>query len=508
LLEECVSGASDTQEVSYGRRLTEIAAERGADVDLFIVGRDGREQGVPWRELEARANQIARAFEARGVTQDSIVAIALPNCIDHIFSTLAIWKLGATLLPLRHDLPQWEMDRMLAMAKPAVVVSDAHDAPCPVFSREDLAATAALPGDALPDRISECVNLIASSGSTGKPKLIVTPYRGVVNEDPQRSHAAVMGPLVILVTSPLYHVNGFSYASPPLLEGARSFVMEKFDAAQAVKLIERHKINYTVMVPTMLQRIARLPGLRPEQFASIERLAYGGAKVPEWVVDRFLELVTPEAFVFIYGSSERIGFTQMTGAEWADHRGATGRPQDIEISIRSSEGEPLPNGEVGEIYMRPLTDRRMFRYIGAPGPEPTPDGFYSIGVLGWVDDEGYLYIADRRKDLIITGGANVFPAEVETALSEHPGVFDQVVVGVPDEEWGHRVHAIIQPTDPAHPPEPDALRAHCRERLAAYKVPKTWEISERLPRTEAGKLNRTSLGAERAPMQPDPTAGH
>jgi bile acid-coenzyme A ligase len=496
----------DAHEVSYGRRLTEIAAERGDDVDLVIVGRDGSEHGVPWRELETRANQIARAFEDLGVERDSIVAIALPNCIDHIFSTLAIWKLGATLLPLRHDLPQWEMDRMLAMAKPVVVVSDAHTAPCPVLSRADLASTSTLPAGALPDRIPEVVNLIASSGSTGHPKLIVTPYRGVVNDDPQRDHAVALGPLVILVTSPLYHVNGFSYASPPLLEGARAFVMEKFDAAQAVELIERHQINYTVMVPTMLQRVARLPNLRPEQFASIERLAYGGAKVPEWVVDRFLELVRPEAFVFIYGSSERLGFTQMTGAEWAEHRGATGRPQDVELSIRDAVGKPVPTGELGEIYMRPLVERRMTEYIGVPSPQPTSDGFYTIGDLGWVDADGYLYVADRRKDLIITGGANVFPAEVETALSEHPGVFDQVVVGVPDAEWGQRVHAIIQPVDPANPPEAAALRAHCRERLAAYKVPKTWEITERLPRTEAGKLNRTNLGAERAPKQPGPTA--
>jgi len=486
------------QEVSYGKRLSEIAAERGDDVDLIIVRRDGTEQGVPWRELETRANQIARAFEERGVEKDAIVAIALPNGVEHIFSTLAIWKLGATLLPLRHDLPQWEMDRMLTMAKPAVMVSDAHSASCPVLSRADLAKTTTLPDHALPDRISECVNLIASSGSTGRPKLVVTPHRGVVADDPQRSHMIGDGPQVILVTSPLYHVNGFAYASPPLLEGARSYVMEKFDAAQAVELIERHEISHTVMVPTMLQRVGRLPDLRPEQFASIRRLVYGGAKVPEWVVDRFLELMPPEAFIFIYGSSERLGVTEMTGAEWGQHRGSTGRPQDVEISIRDADGVALPTGEVGEIYMRPLTERRLFEYIGVPNPTPTPDGFYTIGDLGWVDEDGYLYIADRRKDMIITGGANVFPAEVEAALSEHPAVFDQVVVGVPDEEWGHRVHAIVQPADPASPPEPEALRTHCRDRLAAYKVPKTFEIVERVPRTEAGKLNRTNIGAERS----------
>jgi bile acid-coenzyme A ligase len=139
----------------------------------------------------------------------------------------------------------------------------------------------------------------------------------------------------------------------------------------------------------------------------------------------------------------------------------------------------------------------MYRYIGVPTPPPTDDGFYSFGDLGYLDHDGYLFIADRRKDLIITGGANVFPAEVEMAISEHPEVVDQVVVGVPDDEWGQRVHAIIAVRDQANPPTLDALRSWCKERLAGYKVPKTIEIVDRVPRTEAGKLNRTELGEAR-----------
>ncbi len=138
-----------------------------------------------------------------------------------------------------------------------------------------------------------------------------------------------------------------------------------------------------------------------------------------------------------------------------------------------------------------------FEYIGAPQPERTPDGFTSIGDLGWTDDDGYLYIADRRTDMIITGGANVFPAEVEAALSEHPDVADVVVIGLPDPEWGRRVHAIVEATDPGNPPSPDDLDAHARARLTVYKVPKGYEFIARMPRTEAGKVNRGSLTAER-----------
>jgi bile acid-coenzyme A ligase len=489
---------NSTGEVSYGRRLTELAAEKPDVVDITIIHRDGSERDLSWQELETRANQIARALQSHGVGKDDVVGLALPSSAEHVLVTLAIWKLGATLLPLRHDLPDWEMDRMLVMARPKVLVSDTHRAEGPVLTRADLDATSALDGSALPDAISECVNLVASSGSTGFPKLIVTPSRGVVADEP--STGTTKGPdrSVCLVTSPLYHVNGFAFAAPNALEGDRVYIMEKFDAEQAVEIIEKHQITFTVMVPTMLQRVARLPNLRKEQLASLQRVVYGGAREPDWVVDRWIELVDPERFVLTYGSSERLGLMMMTGAEWAEHRGATGRPVDSTLSIRDEAGNELPRGEVGDIYVKPDPERRIFEYIGIPTPDPTPDGFWTLGDIGWMDDEGYLYVTDRRKDMIVSGGANVFPAEVEAALSEHPDVLDQVVVGVPDDEWGQRVHAIVQVTDPANPPSPDELRAWCKDRLASYKVPKTFEVVERVPRTDAGKLNRTDLGSERA----------
>lgn len=490
---------AESSEVSYGRRLTELAFERPNDADLILVAADGTERQLTFQELETRANQIARLLELRGVDQGDVVALAFPNGLDHILVTIAIWKLGATLLPLRHDVPQWEMDRVLELANPVVLVSDRHVSASggDVVTSDDLQSSSSLASMALKDRTSECVTLMASSGSTGRPKLIKCAIRGVVADDPAAVQLRTDGS-TILVTSPLYHVNGFAFASPPILEGSRSIVMEKFDAAAAVALIERHQVTLAVMVPTMLQRIASLDGVRAEQFASLQTLVYGGAKIPEWLVDRWLELVPPEVFTFTYGSSERIGLVTMTGADWGDHRGATGQAVDATISIRDDDGAELGPDEIGHIFMRPdEPDAGVFQYIGMPTPEPTYDGFYTIGDLGWLDADGFLYIADRRKDMIVTGGANVFPAEVESALSEHRGVLDQVVVAVADDEWGQRVHAIVQPVDPTRPPGVEELRAHCKERLAAYKVPKTYEIVDRIPRTEAGKINRTDLGAER-----------
>jgi bile acid-coenzyme A ligase len=485
---------------SYGRRLTEIAATRPDDVELVIVARDGTETGISNARLERRANQIARFFDEQGVRRGSVVGLALPTCADHVYVTLAIWKLGATLLPLRHDLPPWELDRVLAIADPLLLVSDTHSVGCQVLTRADLAATENMASDPLPDRISEILYLGASSGSTGHPKLIVCPYPGVVADDP---FAASWVSKRRLTTSPLYHVNGFIYTAPQLLEGSSVVVMERFDAARTVEVIERHEITMLVMVPTMLQRIAQLPDLDPKRFRSVERIVIGGAKTPDWVIDTWLTLVPAKALEFVYGSTERLGTVLMNGTEWAEHRGAAGRPADVELSIRDTAGNPVPTGDVGEIFMKPTDPhRRLFRYVGAPTPEPTHDGFRTIGDLGWLDDAGYLHIADRRSDMIITGGANVFPAEVEAALSEHPGVADQVVVPVPDAEWGHRVHAIVQPVDPAHPPTAGELREFCKGRLTAYKAPHTFEFVEALPRTEAGKLNRTALGLERADATP------
>ncbi|MEY2570150.1 MAG: bile acid-coenzyme ligase [Acidimicrobiaceae bacterium] len=485
-----------SDEESYGAVLTRLAAERGDEAELIFVPTEGAEREVTFAELERRANQIARGFADR-VGEGDVVAIVLPTCVEHLLVTLATWKLGGTVLPLRHDLPLWELERLLALAEAKVVV--APEAGDGLTTLADLAATADLDASPLPDRVAECTQLIASSGSTGTPKLIVAPARGVLAGDAQ---ATVLGvgdaQQVTLVVSPLYHVNGFAFAAPGLLEGSRVILMERFDAARAVELVERHRVTYTVMVPTMLQRIARLPDVSPARLATLDRVVYGGATIPDWLVERWLELIPPDRFLFAYGSSERLVMCAMTGAEWRTHPGATGRPTDAELRIVGPDGRELPAGEVGDIYVRPFEGRSLFRYIGSAMPEPTADGFMTIGDMGYVDADGYLSVVDRRHDLIVTGGANVFPAEVEAALSEHPEVADQVVVGVPDAEWGRRVHAIIQPRVAGAPPTDDDLREHCRDRLAAYKVPKSFEVLEQLPRTSAGKINRTKLADDRS----------
>ena len=494
---------------SYGGQLTLLAERMPDAVAIMHVAPDGTDTAITWSELERRSNQVARYLASRGVGADparsDLVAVALPNLPEHFFSCYGAWKLGATVLPLRWDLPPWERDRLLDLASPAAVIGDwdegaAEGASAGAVTSSDLRGTIALDDTPLPDRVAEPAQALATSGSTGRPKLILAPGRGEIEDNTSVAPGSDVGDAAKqLVVSPLYHTNGF--ACHMWLQGGRPLVvMEKFDAERVVDAIERHRVNYTIMVPTMLQRIARLPGVEQRDFSSLGSVLYGAAPIAEWVVRAWFDLVGPEHFVFSYGGTERFGIVSCNGVQWLDHPGTVGLPQGCELRILGEDGAELPSGEVGEIYLRSLLPGPTAEYVGAAPAKGTDDGFMTYGDMGWVDDDGFLFIADRRVDMIVTGGANVFPAEVEAALTEHPGVRDAVVIGVTDPEWGRRVHAIVEPADAAHPPTDDELRAHCRERLTPYKVPKTFEIlRDGSLRTAAGKVNRSALVAEREP---------
>jgi bile acid-coenzyme A ligase len=488
--------------VPFGRQLALLAERHGDRVAIVHVDPAGMERQISWRELDRRANQVARLLTEHGVTQGGWVVVALPNTPEHFFADLAAWRLGATVLPLRWDLPRWDRDRLLDLARPAAVIAAWDDAPDGTLTVEDVTSSLALDDSRVEDRIADPVRAIATSGSTGQPKLIVNPVPGVTGGDAMIRIAETLETnqdTTELVISPIYHTNGFACLHHLLDEGRRLVVMQKFDAALAVDLIERHRVNFAIMVPTMLQRIAALPDVQERDFSSVEFLHYGGAPIPEWVVHKWFGLVGPERFIFSYGGTEGIGLTMARGDEWLHHRGTVGRPVGCDVKIVDEDGHPQPRGSIGRILMRRTDGSTPCTYVGAEFAVDG-EGFATFGDLGWLDEDGYLFIADRRSDMIVTGGANVFPAEVELALAEHRGVADCVVIGIPDAEWGHRVHAIVEPADRADPPAAEDLRAHVRARLAAYKVPKTVEIVDRIPRNDAGKLNRAALADARSPV--------
>ena len=486
---------------SFGGRITERAAEHPEKVAFIAARQDGRDESVTWAELERAANQTARLLEQRGTTPGSTVVVAMRFQPAHVYVTVGTWKLGARILPLRWDLPAWERDQLLELVSPSVVVAEWTDHKWAKLAPDELAQAAALDDTPLPDLIAEPPLMLASGGSTGRPKIIVPTLVPEVMTGVSLRATSTAVPYrtgqVQLVPAPPYHTNGFRMAYMGLLEADSLVLLERFDAARVVDLIERYRVNSVVMVPIMLQRVAQLPGVRERDFSSIEAVLYGGAPIPEWLARFWIDLVGPEHFYFSYGSTEGFGIVSMRGDDWLKHPGATGRGVETDVRILGPDGEELPPGEVGEIYLRSQVDQGAPSfYLGAPPAPETPDGFRSIGDLGWLDDDGYLFVADRRTDMIISGGANVFPAEVEAALTEHAAVRDTAVVGVPDEEWGQRVHAVIEPVDVEHPPTAEELAEHCRARLARYKVPKTFEFVPRLPRTDAGKINRSALAEQ------------
>lgn len=480
------------EEVPYGRRFTELAKERAGDRAILFAALDGTTRSVTWGELDAMANRLGRALAGRGVRVGDRVGIELRNSPELVATVIGAWKIGAAPVPMRWDLPDWERSRLVAVLDGRVVIGPDDPLSAEAASEAD---------DPLPDVVPPTGWGICSSGSTGSPKIILVTRPGTFDPELARPFPAEWGPVEMpnraLIPAPLYHTNGFAGISQMMM-GDDLVLLEKFDAARIVELVERERVTTFTATPTMLQRIARVPGVEQRDFSSIRWVLQGAAVIPPTLVRFWIDLLGAERFVMAYGMTEGLGLCALRGDQWLDHQGSVGRPiREAEVRVIGVSGEDLPPGEIGEIYLRSPTSG-TFEYRGMASPLPTtPDGFATAGDLGWLDEDGYLYIADRRVDMIISGGANVFPAEVENALIDHPQIGDVVVIGLADEEWGRRVHAIVEPTDPADPPSGADVIAWAKQRLAAYKVPKTVEVLDHIPRSEATKVSRSQLVAER-----------
>jgi bile acid-coenzyme A ligase len=453
---------------------------------------------VTRRELEERANRLAREYERFGVGQDAFVTVGLPNSAEFLAACLACWKLGATPQPVPHRIPRLELEQIVELADPALVVG--LEAPgrrwVPAGHEPDPDLSA---GPIEPARVAASYKAPTSGGSTGRPKLIVSSAESVVDGLlmvaacyqmlPERTH---------LVTGPLYHNGPFSAAFGTLFTGGTLVVMTRFDALTFLQLVERHRVDHAYLVPTMMSRVWKLdPEVRSGFDLSSLRVAYHlAAPCPPWLKEAWIEWLGPERVWELYGGTEQQVTTVISGEEWLAHRGSVGRPfRDLgSIRILDDQGRDLPPGQVGEVYlMRADGYPPTYRYVGAT-PRVTPDGWESLGDMGHLDADGYLYLTDRMKDMILVGGANVYPAEVEAALDAHPRVRSSCVIGLPDEDLGERVHAIVQADGDV---SEDELRTWTAERLAPYKVPRGFELTAEPLRDDAGKVRRSALRAER-----------
>ena len=466
-----------------------MTAECPEEIVYRHIRWDGSEEAFAWPELDRRSSQIAAAFAARGLDQGDRLALAIPNSPQLLLSTFAAWKLGAVPIPIRWDLPEWELVRLRSVIAPKIYL-EAKD-----LVWVDASAALDVPG--LPDVESPHLFGICSSGSTGSPKVIL--MRGSSRlADPSRLSPLmaiwrpVPRPQRILIPGPMYHSSGIGTVIF-MFAGDHVTVLERFDAGQVVDVIERHRVSFFTATPTMLKRIADSPDIARRDLSSIEWILQSSAPMPSYLVDRWSELVGADRILMAYAMSESFGMVAIRGDQWMEHKGSTGQPlRGTEVRILDLDGTELPPGEAGEVYLR-SSSHDGSSYLGSPQPQGTDDGFRSVGDIGYLDQDGYLYLLDRRVDMIISGGANIFPAEVENALIEHPKVADIVVIGLQDPEWGRRVHAVIAPKDPTDPPSFEEIRSYAKGRLAAYKVPKSMEIVEIIPRSEASKINRRAL---------------
>jgi bile acid-coenzyme A ligase len=365
----------------------------------------------------------------------------------------------------------------------------------PVVSIADLLALSHDDSD-LDDRISPSWKAPTSGGSTGRPKLIVSGQPGVASG--LAAQFWRIGPDdVCLVPGPMYHNGPFITAFGALQVGARLVLMRKFDAEGVLREVDKHDATWVYLVPTMMGRIWRLPEDVRDNYdvSSLRTVWHLAAPCPAWLKEEWINWLGPEVIWELYGGTEGLAATVISGTEWLSHRGSVGRVGLGGImKAFGPDGNELPIGETGEIYMKRAEGMpATYKYVGATA-RVLPGGWESIGDIGWFDADGYLYLADRRTDMILVGGANIYPAEVEAALEEHPLVQSSAVIGLPDDDLGNKVHAIVQPREGL---TVEDLEKHLAEKLVIYKRPRSYEFVSENVRDDAGKVRRTALRDER-----------
>lgn len=469
-------------------RILDYWTRQQADADAVVH----EARRLTYAELEARSNRLARAYADKGVRQDDFVTIALPNGIEFFEATFAAWKLGATPQPISARLPRLEREAILEVGRPRLVVG------VPDGSHPGVAT---LPTDFEPDpdlstapleeRTATSFKAMTSGGSTGRPKLIVSHVPA--EWDPEGDYLNFARAGSVLIPGPLYHNGPFMWAMIGVFKGNRVTITTRFDAEGTLALIERERVDTVYMVPTMMQRIWNLPDEVKQRYdlSSLKCLWHLAAPCPPWLKHAYIDWLGADVIWELYGGTEGQGSTTISGPEWLEHPGSVGRPVDTcEMKIVDELGASLPPGEVGEVFMRPKAGPgTTYHYLGAEA-RAIDGGWESLGDMGYLDADGYLYLSDRRTDMILSGGANIYPAEVEAAIDAFPGVRSSAVIGLPHADLGNAVHAIVDAPDGL---DEEALQAHLAERLVRYKLPRSIEVVNEPLRDDAGKVRRRAL---------------
>jgi acyl-CoA synthetase (AMP-forming)/AMP-acid ligase II len=499
----------------YSTVVTHWATERP---DAPAVTYDGTTR--TWSQLAHRVRQNAAAQRAAGlVPGDRIAVLDLnhPSCLE---LTLACAQVGTANAVVNFRLAPPEIAYVINDSGARILFVGPEFAGAVEKLRPNLPAVervirvggpddeyeawlAAQEPEAVVPAVApdDCFVQLYTSGTTGFPKGAMLTHRGMIAL--ARNSSASFGDIdedaVAQVAMPLFHVGGTGFALLAMHGGAHTVLLRTPDPVAVLDVLERHRITHTFLVPALLAAMTQVPGAAERDFSALRDLAYGASPMPLPVLRACLRLF-PGVMHQVYGMTEATGaVSSLSSADHEDpalaHRlvSAGKALEGVEIEIRDpATGEPVPTGEPGEVWVR--SEQVMGGYWGRPDATAaavTPDGWLRSGDGGHLDADGYLYVTDRIKDMIISGGENIYPAEIERVLAEHPAVDDVAVIGVPDERWGEVPKAIVVAA--GSPVDPQALIAYCREHLAAFKCPKSVDVVDELPRNLTGKVLKKEL---------------
>ena len=478
------------------RSISRIIAERGARDPSEPVVLDAR--GVLTAgELAAGARELARRLRRAGVRVDDHVEVSLGNDRDMVIACCAVWTAGATPLPLAPGLVHEERERIEHLARPTAAIGAPPARPdvvhVQVAGTVDGADHAGRGPDLDLDLAASSWKAMTTSGSTGRPKIVRASASALL--DPERAVAPYLPrDQVQLVAGPLTHPAPFTYAFRGLLTGHRLVLLPRFTPEAWLDAVEEHGVTWAMVVPTMLHRLLRLPPSRrlPARLASLRTLLHIGAPCAVPLKREVIDWLGPERVLEVYAGSESNGIVMIDGADWLAHPGSVGRPlPGTSVRIVDTEARVLAPGRTGLVQMR-REGAPASHYLGARSRRDA-EGWDTLGDLGRLDTEGYLHLTDREDDMIDRGGELLAPAAIEAELERHPQVRGALVVGVPDEEWGHRIAAVLDVPGTGTDDDPEAvgrrILAWARPCLG-HRTPDRVLVVDRLLRDDAGKARR------------------